>query len=224
MGPTARPASFLAMDFRSKNKYLRQLSDASVAEVDLALLCAKAPTHPQLRRFSFSPARYATEILYALLDVATPEQILAARHQEPAVDAPSTEAPGQQEPTADSPSAEAPGQQEPTADSPSAEALGHQEPTADSPSAEALGQQDPAADSPSTDTANSQWPVTAEPAATLKPEAATEQGSSSLMSDLVLQELRADYAPAQQSSEEDSASAATGTEKKKVFKRKPRRR
>lgn len=49
------------------------------ALADLALLEQKAPALPQLRKFKLLPVRYADEILYALLDVCSREQVVSHR-------------------------------------------------------------------------------------------------------------------------------------------------
>lgn len=58
-----------------------KLSSRSSAEKDLALLAVRAPSSPDIGRYSRNPFRYAENILYALLDVATAEEIVANRRK-----------------------------------------------------------------------------------------------------------------------------------------------
>ena len=52
--------------------------DDSVA-ADLKLLAERCPQHPDMARFTFSPKRNADDILFALLDHATEDEILENR-------------------------------------------------------------------------------------------------------------------------------------------------
>ena len=52
--------------------------DDSVA-ADLKLLAERCPQHPDMARFTFSPKRNADDILFALLDHATEDEILEKR-------------------------------------------------------------------------------------------------------------------------------------------------
>lgn len=56
-----------------------RLLNPSVAEKDLALLKELNPSHPELSRFHRFPSKCAAEILHALLDVATEQDILQNR-------------------------------------------------------------------------------------------------------------------------------------------------
>ena len=61
---------------RQKISHYRALQSIQHADKDLELLSAKVKlSDSKLRVYKLSPARYAKEILYALLDVATVEQI-----------------------------------------------------------------------------------------------------------------------------------------------------
>lgn len=63
------------MNTASKLTAFRRLSDDRQAAPDLRLLSRLQPAHPQLARFAASPRRHAGDILFALLDVATEQQI-----------------------------------------------------------------------------------------------------------------------------------------------------
>lgn len=61
---------------RQKISHYRALQSIQHADKDLELLSAKVKlSDSKLRVYKLSPARYAKEILYSLLDVATVEQI-----------------------------------------------------------------------------------------------------------------------------------------------------
>lgn len=49
------------------------------AAADLKLLAERCPQHPDMARFTFSPKRNADDILFALLDHATEDEILENR-------------------------------------------------------------------------------------------------------------------------------------------------
>ena len=63
------------MNFKEKNKHLRDLHAPQHAQKDLALLKQIDPRNDQLPTFDHAPARNAERILYVLLDIANPEQI-----------------------------------------------------------------------------------------------------------------------------------------------------
>ena len=65
--------------FKEKQNHFRALRAEQHALADLALLEQKAPALPQLRKFKLLPVRYADEILYALLDVCSREQVVSNR-------------------------------------------------------------------------------------------------------------------------------------------------
>lgn len=65
--------------FKEKQNHFRALRAEQHALADLALLEQKAPALPQLRKFKLLPVRYADEILYALLDVCSREQVVSHR-------------------------------------------------------------------------------------------------------------------------------------------------
>lgn len=63
------------MNFKEKNKYLRELHAPTHALKDLELLKKLDPRNDQLSTFEHAPERHAERILYTLLDIATPEEI-----------------------------------------------------------------------------------------------------------------------------------------------------
>lgn len=65
--------------FKEKQNHFRALRAEQHALADLALLEQKAPALPQLRKFKLLPVRYADEILYALLDVCSREEVVSRR-------------------------------------------------------------------------------------------------------------------------------------------------
>lgn len=65
--------------FKEKQNHFRALRAEQHALADLALLEQKAPALPQLRKFKLLPVRHADEILYALLDVCSREQVVSNR-------------------------------------------------------------------------------------------------------------------------------------------------
>ena len=65
--------------FKEKQNHFRALRAEQHAIADLALLEQKAPALPQLRKFKLLPVRYADEILYALLDVCSREEVVSHR-------------------------------------------------------------------------------------------------------------------------------------------------
>lgn len=63
------------MDFASKNKHYKELLDAEYLAADTALLTKLSPRN----RFARRNANSHRHILWALLDMATPEEIIANR-------------------------------------------------------------------------------------------------------------------------------------------------
>lgn len=61
--------------FKEKKTHFVALRNPDVAQYDLELLAKEVPGFPQLATFSRNPKRYADDILYALLDCATREEI-----------------------------------------------------------------------------------------------------------------------------------------------------
>lgn len=79
---------------RQKISHYRALQSIQHADKDLELLSAKVKlSDSKLRVYKLSPARYAKEILYSLLDVATVEQIKEHRNPAPIAPAPENETP-----------------------------------------------------------------------------------------------------------------------------------
>jgi len=68
-------------NFKEKKKHLEELSNAEAAKADLLLLQQAQPSHPSLRTFRRNPQRYAQDILYALLDFRTRDEIRAHRRE-----------------------------------------------------------------------------------------------------------------------------------------------
>lgn len=60
---------------KEKLEHFNQLSGAKYGAVDLELLADECPSHKNLTKFARDPQRYADDILYALLDVCTAEDI-----------------------------------------------------------------------------------------------------------------------------------------------------
>lgn len=67
--------------FKEKHKLLRNLNNPEMADVDLKLLKKLFPSHNLAARSLISARRYAEDILYALLDVATAEAIRQNRRE-----------------------------------------------------------------------------------------------------------------------------------------------
>ena len=78
--------------FKEKQNHFRALRAEQHALADLALLEQKAPALPQLRKFKLLPVRYADEILYALLDVCSREEVVSHRRTVAAEEEPAAEA------------------------------------------------------------------------------------------------------------------------------------
>ena len=68
-----------SMDLKDKLKLFQRLRNDKHAENDLQLLKAKSPSYPYIPRFDRDPKRYAYDIQYALLDVASEEEIVKNR-------------------------------------------------------------------------------------------------------------------------------------------------
>ena len=60
---------------REKIEHFDRLKDGEYAADDVKLLEQKMPSHPKLYRLKQFPQRYAHDILYALLDVCSAEEI-----------------------------------------------------------------------------------------------------------------------------------------------------
>lgn len=67
--------------FKEKKKIHQEMINKDHAEADLRLLQLASPLHFQIKRFSRDPRRYAEEILYALLDLKSQEDIRLNRRQ-----------------------------------------------------------------------------------------------------------------------------------------------
>lgn len=67
--------------FKEKKKHLEELSNKDAVEADLLLLKQAHPTFPSLRTFERNPKRYAQDILYALLDFRTRDEIRMHRRK-----------------------------------------------------------------------------------------------------------------------------------------------
>ena len=70
------------MNLKDKLQLFQRLRNDQHAVMDLQLLKDKNPSHGKLARFSRDPKRYAHDILYVLLDVATEEEIIQNRQLE----------------------------------------------------------------------------------------------------------------------------------------------
>ena len=67
------------MDLKDKLKLFQRIRNDKHAETDLQLLKAKNPSYPFIPRFERDPKRYVYDIQYALLDVASEEEITKNR-------------------------------------------------------------------------------------------------------------------------------------------------
>lgn len=67
--------------FKEKKKHLEELSNKDAAEADLLLLKQAQPTHHSLHTFERNPKRYAQDILYALLDYRSRDEIRMHRRE-----------------------------------------------------------------------------------------------------------------------------------------------
>ena len=76
---------------REKLTHHRRLFNEEFAVTDLCLLAEKAPRHPRLAEFGRSPRRYASEILLALLDVVSWDDIVQHRFKASVTEAPPVE-------------------------------------------------------------------------------------------------------------------------------------
>ena len=66
-------------NFKEKQKHFNELRNGNAVLVDLALLEKKQASHPQLKRFQKMPFRFADEILYALLDICSRDEVIKCR-------------------------------------------------------------------------------------------------------------------------------------------------
>lgn len=66
-------------NFKEKQKHFNELRNSNAVLVDLALLEKKQASHPQLKRFQKMPLRFADEILYALLDCCSRDEVVKCR-------------------------------------------------------------------------------------------------------------------------------------------------
>ena len=104
--------------FKEKNRHYRELVDPSHAQADFTLLKASDPTNATVMAAVGCPSKYADQILFALLEVKTREEIVANRRtlakanekttapkatKAPKVEAPKVEAPKVETPKADEP-------------------------------------------------------------------------------------------------------------------------
>lgn len=67
--------------FKEKKKHLEELSNKDAAEADLLLLKQVQPTFHSIRTFERNPKRYAQDILYALLDYRSRDEIRTHRRE-----------------------------------------------------------------------------------------------------------------------------------------------
>lgn len=65
---------------REKLSHYNTLRGGNHAEADFRLLKEKSPSHPMLGIMARNPNRYEDDILFALLDVCSIEEILQSRH------------------------------------------------------------------------------------------------------------------------------------------------
>lgn len=65
--------------FKEKNRHYRELVDPSHAQADFTLLKASDPTNATVMAAVGCPSKYADQILFALLEVKTREEIVANR-------------------------------------------------------------------------------------------------------------------------------------------------
>lgn len=64
---------------KDKLNYFHRLRGEKHGAADLKLLADENPTHKKLARFARDPKRYANDILYALLEVCSAEEIMENR-------------------------------------------------------------------------------------------------------------------------------------------------
>jgi len=89
----------------------RQLLSKESAAADLRLLQEKDPKNPHLTEFGLSPARLADQILFALLAVASRDEIVKNRlsgKKNPAEENPAEENPAEENPAEENPAEENP--------------------------------------------------------------------------------------------------------------------
>lgn len=66
---------------REKLRIFNEIPNVNAAGADLVLLQRMAPQHSKLNVFKMNPKRYAGDILFALLDVCTREEIITNRRE-----------------------------------------------------------------------------------------------------------------------------------------------
>jgi len=94
----------------------RQLLSKESAAADLRLLQEKDPKNPHLTEFGLSPARLADQILFALLAVASRDEIVKNRlsgKKNPAEENPAEENPAEGNPAEENPAEENPAEENP---------------------------------------------------------------------------------------------------------------
>jgi len=66
-------------NFKEKQKHFNDLRNGNAVDVDIELLEKNQPQHPQIARFKKMPQRFTDEILYALLDFCSRDQVIKYR-------------------------------------------------------------------------------------------------------------------------------------------------
>ena len=69
-------------NFKEKKRFFDNLMNAEAAEADLKLLVAAAPGNSNLSTYKRNPRRYAGDILYALLDYRSADDIRLNRRKQ----------------------------------------------------------------------------------------------------------------------------------------------
>lgn len=69
-------------NFKEKKIHFNALRNSEAASHDLSLLKEKNPVHERLETFSRDPQRYSDDILYAVLDCASREEIRSYRRKQ----------------------------------------------------------------------------------------------------------------------------------------------
>lgn len=69
-------------NFKEKKIHFNALRNSEAAFHDLSLLKEKNPAHERLETFSRDPQRYSDDILYAVLDCASREEIRSFRRKQ----------------------------------------------------------------------------------------------------------------------------------------------
>lgn len=98
----------------------RQLLSKESAAADLRLLQEKDPKNPHLTEFGLSPARLADQILFALLAVASRDEIVKNRLS--GKEKPTEENPAEENPTEENPTEEKPAEEKPAEENPASKA------------------------------------------------------------------------------------------------------